>query len=452
MIRSLGDALDAFGSVGWLGFTPRPFLLLPLLRTGCLSVLISGQRADSGWADRFGIECVSAEDLTRTRDEAGGRSGLRHLLPHAGELLSRWRGRRLALASYGQWWPEWRAALAGSGVDVHPPPTGTLPELLVDKTRMRPWLRSIGVQTPADTVTARLDHRLLHRRFGCPYVVQQPRGTGGHGTFLVRDEQGLDGIPSGGPWLASQFIPGVPINYHGLATGSGISVAPGSVQLTDLAEGGAPFGTYSGCDFGALHELPAATQQQARRAVQRIGDALAALGYRGIFGVDLVVAGGTVVVLELNCRMQSSTWLLGELELGAGVLPTKLRHILEQHGYDTAGELLPKAPGAVQVTLRYDGPAARLTEVPRSGRYALIDSGLVWRGEGYGLLECGTDEIVLVHLPRPATVLAPGAALARLISHQPLTTPDGRAFTTRGRQTASATRSLFGLSEQQHRQ
>ncbi|WKU43001.1 ATP-grasp domain-containing protein [Streptomyces sp. VNUA116] len=448
MITSLDDAYDALRGTGWLSFTPRPFLFLPLLRTRILSVLVSGQRMDPGWASRFGVECLSAEELTRMRDEAGGRSDLEHLLPRAGDLLSRrWRGHRLALASYGQWWPEWRAALAGSGLHVQPPPAGPLPDVLTDKTCMRPWLRSLHVRTPADTVTARLDHVSLRRRFGSPYVVQQPRGTGGHGTHLVRDEQDLGRIPPGGPWLVSRCADGVPVNHHGLVGSDGtVCVLPASVQFTDLRDTGVPFGTYAGCDFGAVGMLPAAGRDGARRAVERIGHGLAHVGYRGTFGVDLLVTGDDVLVLEVNCRMQSSTWLLGELELAAGLLPTQLRHVLEQHGHGTAGEYLPEAAGAVQLMLRHSGPPARVNGVPRSGRYAISGPGdFVRRGEGYGLLECGADEIVLLHLPRPATVLASGAALARLISRRPLTTPDGRALTARGRQAVSAATSLFAL-------
>ncbi|GAA4935363.1 hypothetical protein GCM10023237_67130 [Streptomyces coeruleoprunus] len=122
-------------------FTPRPFLLLPLLRTGCLAALVSGQQEDAGWATRFGVECFSVQGFTRMRDDAGGRSEMRHLLPRADALLSRrWRGHEMRLASYGQWWPEWRAELDGSGVCVVAPPTGPLPEYLAEWDRVsRGW-------------------------------------------------------------------------------------------------------------------------------------------------------------------------------------------------------------------------------------------------------------------------------------------------------------------------
>ncbi|WP_329467375.1 ATP-grasp domain-containing protein [Streptomyces sp. NBC_01431] len=453
MITSLNDARDVLRNARTLGFTPRPFLLLPLLRAGCLAALVSGQQEDAGWAARFGVECFSAEEFTRLRDDAGGRREMRHLLPRADSLLSRrWHGREMRLASYGQWWPEWRAELDKSGVRVVAPPVPPLPEYLVDKTLMRPWLRSLGLPTPDDTVVAELDLTVLSRKLGSSFVVQQPRGTGGHGTYLVHDGQQVDGagdIPEGGPWLVSRYAKGVPINQHGLVTfGGTVHVLPASVQLTDLKGAGAPFGSYSGCDFGAARALPATARGRARHAVERVGRRLADMGYRGTFGVDLVVRGDDVVTLEVNCRMQSSTWLLGELELAAGVLPTQVRHVLEQHGHGTAGESLSEADAAVQLILRHSGPPARVARAPHSGRYTINPAGeAVWRGEGCCLTDCSADELAVIHLPRPGTVLAPGAALARLISRLPLTNPDGHILTTYGKEAMTAVASLFALDE-----
>ncbi|MEV6048375.1 ATP-grasp domain-containing protein [Streptomyces xanthochromogenes] len=448
MITTLNDACGVLRSTSSLGFTPRPFLFLPLLRMGCLSVLVSGEREDAGWADRFGVECFSGESCVQERGDGGGRSDMRHLLPRAGELLSRrWHGRELTLASYGQWWPEWRAELDRSGVHVVTPPVRPLSEFLVDKTQMRPWLRSLDLATPDDTVVTHLDHPVLRRRFGSPFVVQQPRGTGGHGTYLVRDEQDLARIPPDGPWLVSRYTDATPINHHGLVSTDGtVCVLPASVQLTDLREGGVAFGAYSGCDFGAVRSLSGHSRERARAAVTLIGHSLADLGYQGSFGADLLVTGDEVVVLEINCRMQTSTWLLGELELAAGLLPTQLRHVLEQHGHTTAGAHLPEAGNAVQLLLRHNGPPARLTKAPRSGRYAITADGqAVWQGDGYGLLECGAYEFVLIHLPRPATLLTTGAPLARLVSLRALTTTDGHALTSHGRAAMSAATALFGL-------
>ncbi|MFJ9854841.1 hypothetical protein [Streptomyces sp. NPDC101150] len=105
-----------------------------------------------------------------------------------------------------------------------------------------------------------------------------------------------------------------------------------------------------------------------------------------------------------------------------------------------------EAADAVQLILFHTGPPSRITGVPRSGRYTIsADGTAAWRGEGCGLLECAADEMLLVHLPHPKTVVTPGAALARLISRRPVTTPDGHTLTPDGRQAVQAATALFAF-------
>ncbi|MFE0023989.1 hypothetical protein [Amycolatopsis sp. NPDC059021] len=70
MITSLDDACRLLRAVPQLGFVSRPYMLLPLLRTGCISVVLSSERADAGWARRFDAELLSAEQLAPVRSGA----------------------------------------------------------------------------------------------------------------------------------------------------------------------------------------------------------------------------------------------------------------------------------------------------------------------------------------------------------------------------------------------
>ncbi|MBT2511746.1 hypothetical protein J7I98_39470 [Streptomyces sp. ISL-98] len=169
-------------------------------------------------------------------------------------------------------------------------------------------------------------------------------------------------------------------------------------------------------------------------ATERIGWGLADLGYIGVFGTDFVVRGESAVALEINCRMQASTWLLGEVELEEEQLPTMLRHVLELRGQATAAKADLAPVQAAQLTLRHQGPPGRLTGAPVSGVYRMTGGALQWRGKGYGLLECGPDDCVVMHVPQTGTQLMPGVPLARLVSRRPFTTPDGSALDTHGRQ------------------
>ncbi|MFE4975963.1 ATP-grasp domain-containing protein [Kitasatospora sp. NPDC056651] len=491
MITSCDEAVARLRAVPGLSCCPRPLFALPLLRTGCVAEVLSVEGADAGWAGGFGAGGSGAGGSGPGGSGAGGSgpggsgaggsgpggSGARFraLEPHSmvrdgtslgvgvHEVLRRiaaaaddggggagggWRGRELALLPYTAMKAEWRTALQALGTRlVEPPPMPAMP-VLGDKRVQRAWLRSTGAVTPSDVVVPVLDHRELRRRFGGRYVVQAPLGSGGKGTHLVAEEDGLHPIrrAGGGPWLVSGYVEGPAVNLHVLVSADGtVRLLRPSVQLTRVEGVGAPFGAYSGCDFAAPALLAPLPLARAGSMARRVGEALAALGYRGLFGADFVLDGDRPVLLELNCRMQGSTWLLGEVESAEGALPSALRHMLELYGHVTGGEGRTDAAGAVQLVVRHSGPTVRVAGAPGGGLHRLRDGRLRYRGTGFGLLECGPDDCVLLQLPSPGMVLHPGVPLARIVARHSLTTPDGTALTEGGRRLVEALRAGFTL-------
>ncbi|MFD9894157.1 hypothetical protein ACFWY9_32825 [Amycolatopsis sp. NPDC059027] len=384
MITSLDDACRLLRAVPQLGFVSRPYMLL---RTGCISVVLSSEQADVGWARHFD----AVDRLVSSLPALVG---------------DRRRGRELGFASYLAVQPKWVRALEGLGALPSPPRPRPSSAVLEDKTAMRPWLRALGLSTPADTVVSTLDYCGLRNRSGSRFVVQAPIGSTGAGTYLVADEQSLTRIPSGGPWLVS---------LRRRRLGQLPRRQPAAACRT---------GTRSGGD-GADRRRPG----QAR--------------LRGFFGADFVAAGDALIALELNCRLQGSTWLLCELELAQRQLPTQLRHILEPHGHPTAAKSVLDPQDAALLTIRHTGAPGKVVLAPRTGVYAVDGAGLRWRREGFGLLECGPDECVLLHLPRPGTLVGPGTPLARLVSRRALTTADGTALDSHGCRLVGALYTMF---------
>lgn len=216
-----------------------------------------------------------------------------------------------------------------------------------------------------------------------------------------------------------------------------------SLQFTGIAEAGAGFGAYCGCDFQAPQRFSTSAVDRARAVVRALGAALAGLGYRGVFGVDVLVHDGSAVVVEINARPQGSTWLLGEIERGEGRAPLLVRHVLERHGRCTDDEEAPHPAAGSQLGIRHRGPAGTVTAAPRSGVHALDGDRLVWRRPGSGLLECGDDECVIVGVPRPGRKLLTTASLGILVSRRPLARDDGRALTAVGSRLVAAFHDLF---------
>lgn len=184
-------------------------------------------------------------------------------------------------------------------------------------------------------------------------------------------------------------------------------------------------------------------EQVATQLKTRAG--LGDLGYRGVFGADFVLRGETVAALEINRRLQASTWLFGGIELSEGRLPTLLRHVLEQHGLATLGEPGLDAAEGVQLTVRHSGAPGWLFRAPKGGVYGSEAHRLSWLAEGQGLLVCGPEDCVLVNVPQPGTLLHPGSILPRLVTRKALTSPDGTALNPHGHRVVDALHALYSF-------
>ncbi|KJK59263.1 hypothetical protein [Saccharothrix sp. ST-888] len=451
MIASLDDVERLLRPAGYLGLAARPLYLLPLLRTGCLSELLTAERADLGWAERFGARMHSLEEQTARREDTFSGRHLEELMGLLPTLVGgRWRGREFGLTAYGTYREHWRQAIEQTGALLLVPPAPGGAELLTDKVLMRDWFEHLGVPAPASVVVDSIDYPVLSGKFGPTFVAQRPKSSGGNGTYLITGEQEAGELPRRNRWLVSEYAGDTTFSFHGFVPREGApEVLRPAVQLTGLEGLGSGFGGYVGTDFHAPALLPAEALAKGREAMERIGHGLAELGYRGIFGGDFALrADGSVAALEINCRVLGSTWLLGELEFGAGRLPTMVRHFAERHGHSTLGKPDLDPVEAVQLTIRHTEPAGLLLDAPAGGVYALEGDRLVFRRPGAGLLECGpaqTQECVLVNLPRAGTLLHPGGILGRLVARRPLTTPDGRALNQYGQVLVSAMRGLYSF-------
>jgi hypothetical protein len=448
MISSLEDAERLLCPARYLGVAPRPLYLLPLLRLGALSTLLTREAADLGWAERFGTEMLSLEEQIRARGRGliPGRSDWDELIGRLPALVdTRWHGREFGLASYGRFRARWLPAFEQVGARLLTPtrPGKSVPR---DKIAMRDWLAQLGVPIPASVVVGSVDYPVLRRRLGTRFVAQLPTGAGGSGTYLITDEDTARALPSMQRWLVSEYAGDTTVNFHGFLAGDGVAVVlRPSLQLTNVEGIGSAFGGFSGSDFKAPARLSGAALSRCQEAMERIGWGLGDLGYRGVFGVDFAVRGDTAAALEINCRIQGSTWLLGEAELCAGELPTMVRHVLERHGFATTGKPDLDAAGGIQLIIRHTGAPRRLLRAPQGGVYRLEGNRLSWHAEGCGLLECGPEDCVLVNVPRPGTLMYPGSVLARLVTRTSVTSLDGKAVNEYGRRVTDALHALYSF-------
>lgn len=445
-IDTIERASHALQQLSLVGLAPRPIDLLPLLRLRALDWLWSCEATDPDWNARFGVDCLSLEQALGGRRRWRG-DDVDGVLPLVNPFVAgSSTSEPVGLVPYTLT-DRWRAALADAqGITVTRSLASWPLHELTDKIGMRRWLRALQVPVPRFFAVRRADLRYaqLVMRLGAPFVLQTPTGSAGVGTHLIQNtsdlEQAVAIHPQVEAWLVSSYVGDRTVNLHGFITATGdVTVSAPSIQLSNLPSLGAAFGSYAGSDFGAPAALPEPILSRCRLAVQRVGQALVARRYYGIFGVDLAVDEQSVAVLEVNGRIQASTWLLGELELEAGGVPTLVRHVLEAYRHHTRQRLPGRFSGGVQLVVRYTGPSGMcLSTRLRTGVYALRSGRSLWRRHGVGLLDCGPDEVVIADLPGEGIVLEPGAVLARVVTRRSLTTPDGQSLNAAGSAVLSA--------------
>ena len=155
-------------------------------------------------------------------------------------------------------------------------------------------------------------------------VIKADNSVGGYGVLLyppgrekeaigmnIRMNARLFPILSAGPVVVEEFIQGAKGADGASPSIQALVVKPGNARVRCLANqmlgsGGKYVGAILGPDV-----LSAALRVRLNEIGQAIGNAISALGYRGVFNVDTVLgADGQVYCVELNARRTSVTYAL----------------------------------------------------------------------------------------------------------------------------------------------
>jgi len=168
--------------------------------------------------------------------------------------------------------------------------------------------------------------RLLNADTSRRFVVQAPVASGGSGTFIMdnTNEAKIKNLakPNGEEFLVSIYQEkNVPVNIHAIIFEEEILFTPGSVQI--MREDANRL-MYRGADFVAFRSLPKEALESFYKSSIEVCKRIQNLGYRGVCGIDAIIFGHEVRLLEINNRFQSSTAILN-----MALKDNKLRSIYE---------------------------------------------------------------------------------------------------------------------------
>jgi hypothetical protein len=207
--------------------------------------------------------------------------------------------------------------------------------------------------------------------------------------------------------VASRFIHGYPAGVQACITKYGIFHSGIQRQILDnkylcnvKLEGVTKF---CGGEVGGKYSD--IVNHQVQEIVSVVGSRLASHGYKGIFGIDLIITpSGVVYAIEINGRLTAFSHIIADNQIMHGRIPFMLLHVLELGNYDykiTDLSAIPQSDYSDQV-ISYliinnakDGDLT-LKHYIRPGIYSYTDSKIEFLRPGVSIQDLKSSKEVLI--------------------------------------------------------
>jgi hypothetical protein len=245
------------------------------------------------------------------------------------------------------------------------------------------------------------------------FVLQAEESLGSRGTFIVKT---VDDYRFAAAMLAnehrprvviSRFVDGRPAGTQICVTQHGIFTSGIHYQVTNcpsLCNTTLQNATKWG---GGEVAAPASqhVMEQVRVMANVVGERLAAQGYKGIFGIDLMVTDeGEVYAIEINARMTGFSYIISELQWQRGDVPFGLLHALElgdmpykiHKSVHLPSQQLTDGPVSMLVCCNPLGHGFQLAKEMQAGVYRRQGERLIFQRPAWSPAELSDDGDVLL--------------------------------------------------------
>jgi len=176
-----------------------------------------------------------------------------------------------------------------------------------------------------------LSYLQLVQKLGDVFVVQFNRGHTGSGTTVIEDEQSFEEFAVKYKQREAKFssyIHGIPYTVNACVTKKGVFIGGLSLQITGENELGATRGATIGNDWSRRTYISSVAEIESQ--VTKIGTEMFRQGFKGMFGVDVVVTDiGESYVIEVNARQTASVPMYSKIQLLQEETPLSLLHLKE---------------------------------------------------------------------------------------------------------------------------
>ena len=279
-----------------------------------------------------------------------------------------------------------------------------------------------------------LNYDSLSGKYG-QFAIQLQKESGGKGTFFIRGGEDFEKCTKkiGGKFadsevLITKFIHGPSPSITGCVTKHGVLYTDLQYQLLDIPEvmnTKVGSGIFCGHDWTSSDDFPSRIKKQAYEYAEAIGNYLKGRGYKGIFGLDMIMEDGRVYVVELNPRLLGSFPVLTMAqELNREPLLIGF-HILEFLNEDYEIDLkevnrLIKKPkrGAQLILFNKHKQFAENKKSLRPGIYVVEGDEIIYLRPGYKLsdLKQKNEFIITDGVPFENTVFKPHGRILKILT------------------------------------
>lgn len=247
------------------------------------------------------------------------------------------------------------------------------------------------------------------------FVIQDVESSGSKGTFIVSNLSQynaavvqLHKTSFSGSVVVSEFVNGQPYSVQVCVTKYGTFTGGLQRQLVDsqyLCNLDLP-GASRWCGGELNAEVPEIIKHRTQEIATVVGSELASHGYRGIFGIDLLITPeNEVYAIEVNARLTGYTHVLSDMQYASDKIPFALLHTLELGNYKYEVEDFDALPTINGTTGTYsylilnnqiDGSFV-LEEEIKSGIYEVAaDGSIAYKKPGYSIVDLeGDNQFIL---------------------------------------------------------
>ncbi|HSX46240.1 MAG TPA: ATP-grasp domain-containing protein [Candidatus Saccharimonadia bacterium] len=253
----------------------------------------------------------------------------------------------------------------------------------------------------------------LNQKYGS-FMLQDEESSGSKGTYAIKNlddyveaVKSLKKFSRGRTIVVSKYVEGEPASIQVCITKYGIFNGGIQRQLIDSAYlgNGKLEGANKWCGGEVGDAYPDIVNHQTQEIASVVGSELSSHGYKGIFGVDLIITpDNEVYAIEINARLTGYSHLISDLQIKDGKIPFMLLHALELGNYDYTvvdTEALPsnnryKKPASLLILNNPLDDDLVLKHYIQPGIYRQVGDKVEFVKPGYSLQSLRGEDMMLI--------------------------------------------------------